>query len=153
MVLQHFSYEKNCFDNASNSHRSSGSAQERRPPEATDTLKAAVKVDDRVSRVGADAYRLDPVRTRRISSPLGEGDAVKYIQTLPGVAMGGEGGSAFYVRGGNMGSNLMTLDGVPVYGVSHLLGFTTIFPQDAVDETVFQTGGVPVLWYRPIRSC
>lgn len=118
-------------------------AQERRPPEAPDTLKAAVKVDDRVSRVGADAYRLDPVRTRRISSPLGEGDAVKYIQTLPGVAMGGEGGSAFYVRGGNMGSNLMTLDGVPVYGVSHLLGFTTIFPQDAVDETVFQTGGFP----------
>ena len=77
-----------------------------------DTLPAAVKVADRAQRVRADGYKLDPVKMRRVASPLGDGDAVKYIQTLPGVTMGGEGGSAIYVRGGNMGSNLMTLDGM-----------------------------------------
>lgn len=106
-----------------------------------DTLPAAMKVADRVQRVRADGYRIDPVKTRRVVSPLGSGDAIKYIQTLPGVAMGGEGGSAIYVRGGNMGSNLMTLDGMPLYGISHLLGFTTVYPGEVIGETEFHAGG------------
>lgn len=108
---------------------------------AQDTLPAAVKTVDRVQRVRADGYKIDPVKTRRVVTPLGDGDAIKFIQTLPGVAMGGEGGSAIYVRGGNMGSNLMTLDGMPLYGVSHLLGFTTIYPGEVIDATEFHAGG------------
>ena len=65
---------------------------------------------------------------RRTASPLGEADPVKYIQTLPGVSTGMEGSSAFYVRGGNGGNNLTTLDGVPIYGTGHLLGLTTAYP-------------------------
>lgn len=42
-------------------------------------------------------------------SVTGESDAIKYIQTLPGVSTGAEGASAIYVRGGNIGSNVMTL--------------------------------------------
>ena len=106
-----------------------------------DTLPAAVKTAERAQRVRADGYRINPVKTRRVVSPLGDGDAIKFIQTLPGVAMGGEGGSAIYVRGGNMGSNLMTLDGMPLYGVSHLLGFTTIYPGEVVGATEFHAGG------------
>ena len=106
-----------------------------------DTLPEAVKVADRVQRVRADGYRIDPLKTRRVVSPMGDGDAIKYIQTLPGVAMGGEGGSAIYVRGGNMGSNLMTLDGMPLYGISHLLGFTTIYPGEVIGATEFHAGG------------
>ena len=106
-----------------------------------DTLPAAVKTADRVQRVRADGYQLDPLKTRRLVSPLGGGDAVKYIQTLPGVTTGGEGGSAIYVRGGNMGSNLMTLDGVPLYGVSHLLGLTTVYPDEIIGTTEFHAGG------------
>ena len=106
-----------------------------------DTLPAAVKVADRAQRVRADGYKIDPVKTRRVVSPLGDGDAVKYILTLPGVTMGGEGGSAIYVRGGNMGSNLMTLDGVPLYGISHLLGLTTVYPGDVIGATEFHAGG------------
>lgn len=115
------------------------SAQE--PTTLRDTLPEAVKVADRVQRVRADGYRIDPVKTRRVVSPLGDGDAIKYIQTLPGVTMGGEGGSAIYVRGGNMGSNLMTLDGMPLYGVSHLLGFTTVYPGEVIGATEFHAGG------------
>jgi hypothetical protein len=106
-----------------------------------DTLTAAIKIDTRTIRHQGGEYHLDPVTIRHTSSPLGIGDAIKLIQTGPGVTMGGEGGSAYFVRGGNMGSNLMTLDGVPIYGVSHLLGLTSIFPQEAVGETVFHTGG------------
>ena len=106
-----------------------------------DTLPAAVKVADRAALVRADGYQLDPIKTLRIVSPLGDGDAIKYIQTLPGVATGGEGGSAIYVRGGNMGSNLLTLDGVPIYGISHLLGMTTVYSPDIIGKMAFHAGG------------
>lgn len=73
--------------------------------ERHDTLTAAIKTD-----------------SRRVISPLGEGDPIRWAQGLPGVTTGADGTTAFYVRGGNMGNNLITLDGVPVYGYSHLLG-------------------------------
>lgn len=106
-----------------------------------DTLPAAVKVADCTAPVRADGYQLDPIKTLRIVSPLGDGDAIKYIQTLPGVATGGEGGSAIYVRGGNMGSNLLTLDGVSIYGISHLLGMTTVYSPDIIGKMAFHAGG------------
>lgn len=71
----------------------------------------------------------------------GEGDVMKYIQLMPGVATGAEGSSAAFVRGGNIGSNVMTLDGVPLFGASHLLGFATSVPSDILSETSFQVGG------------
>lgn len=74
-------------------------------------------------------------------SATGEADAIKFIQTLPGVSTGAEGSSAIYVRGGNIGSNLITLDGVPLYGSSHLLGFTSVYSPEMVSETRFQVGG------------
>ena len=106
-----------------------------------DTLPASLKIAEKVRPSRADGYVLEPLKTIQIVSPLGEGDVVKYIQTLPGVATGGEGGSAFYVRGGNMGSNLMTLDGVPVYGISHLMGMTTVYPPDVIGSMEFHAGG------------
>ena len=74
-------------------------------------------------------------------SATGEADVIKYIQTLPGVSTGAEGASAIYVRGGNIGSNLITLDGVSIYGGSHLLGLTGSVSSDIVSETCFRVGG------------
>lgn len=111
------------------------------PVSLRDTLPAALKIAVRNQNVRADNYPLDPVKARRIVSPIGQGDAIKFIQTLPGVATGGEGGSSYYVRGGNMGSNLLTLDGVPLYGISHLLGLTSVYPGEVIGQMDFQTGG------------
>jgi len=106
-----------------------------------DTLPEVVKVAALVRQFSADRYRLDPLSVQHLVSPLGMGDAVKYIQTLPGVSTGGEGGSAYYVRGGSHGANLVTIDGVSLYGVSHLLGFTTAYPEEIIKTADFHTGG------------
>ena len=106
-----------------------------------DTLRPALKVDNRGVRVETGAIKADINTVRQVVSPLGEGDAIKLIQTLPGVSTGAEGSSAIFVRGGNMGNNLMTLDGVPVYGISHLLGLTSAIPSDVVRDMDFQVGG------------
>lgn len=78
---------------------------------------------------------------RSVVSPLGEGDPIKWVQNLPGVTTGADGTTAFYVRGSNMGNNLFSLDGVPVYGYSHLLGMTTIIPQSAMQDVTLTKGG------------
>jgi hypothetical protein len=86
---------------------------------------------------------INPADLRRTASPLGEADPIKFIQTLPGVSTGMEGSSAYYVRGGNEGNNLTTLDGIPIYGTGHLLGLTTSYPSEIVSGQDFYAGGFP----------
>ena len=105
-----------------------------------DTLAAAVKTDWQ-TRENPGTLQSDMPRIRSIISPLGEGDPLRWVQTLPGVATGADGTSALYVRGGNLGNNLLTLDGVPVYGYSHLLGLTTVIPPEAVESVSLSRGG------------
>lgn len=105
-----------------------------------DTLKASMIEDSRIRRfVGIQVVESAQIRNQ--VSPMGESDYIKFIQTLPGVSAGADGTSSIYVRGGNLGGNVVTLDGVPVYGTSHLLGFTTALSNDVVETTEFQVGG------------
>ncbi len=73
----------------------------------------------------------------------GEVDVLKVIQLLPGVQSGSEGGSGIYVRGGGPDQNLILLDGVPVYNVSHLAGFFSVFNADAIKNVNLVKGGYP----------
>lgn len=106
-----------------------------------DTLSAARIEAPRfqIRNAGTHIVALPVIQT--IVSATGEPDAIKYIQTLPGVSTGAEGCSAIYVRGGNIGSNLMTLDGVSLYGGSHLLGLVSVFPTDILSSVSFRVGG------------
>ena len=104
-----------------------------------DTIKAS-RITAALRHVpGMRAVKSSDVRT--LISPLGDGSAIKLIQTLPGVATGAEGSSAIYVRGGNIGGNVITLDGVPLYGSGHILGFSTSYSPDIVSDTRFMVGG------------
>ena len=74
---------------------------------------------------------------------LGEVDILKTLQLLPGVQSGGEGTAGLYVRGGSPDQNLMLLDGVPLYNVSHLFGFFSVFNADAIKNVTLTKGGFP----------
>ena len=106
-----------------------------------DTLLAARVEADRVVHRDAGTRLVALPEIRAMVSATGEADAIKYIQTLPGVSTGGEGSSAIYVRGGNLGNNLTTLDGVSLYGGSHLLGLTSAYPTDILSSINFRLGG------------
>ncbi len=85
-----------------------------------------------------------PIKTiRNIPAIFGEVDVLKSIQLLPGVKMGMEGSSGFYVRGGGPDQNLILLDGVPVYNVNHLFGFFSVFNADALNDVTLIKGGFP----------
>ncbi|MEL6657611.1 MAG: carboxypeptidase-like regulatory domain-containing protein [Bacteroidota bacterium] len=80
---------------------------------------------------------------KRIPALLGEVDVLKALQLLPGVQSGGEGQNGLYVRGGSPDQNLVLLDGVPVYNVSHLLGIFSVFNADAIKNVTLTKGGFP----------
>ena len=109
--------------------------------ERKDTLPAAVKVDSRRVEIRLGEMQTNLNGIRSVISPLGEGDPIRWAQGLPGVSTGADGSSAMYVRGGNLGGNLFSLDGVPVYGYSHLLGLTTVIPQDIMQSASLSKGG------------
>lgn len=107
----------------------------------SDTLTAANKVAYRGIKLLTGRALSDIESVRNVITPIGEGDAIKLIQTLPGISTGAEGSSAIYSRGGNLGHNLMSLDGVTIYGISHLLGMTSSVSSDVIGEMDFQIGG------------
>lgn len=82
-------------------------------------------------------------RVKSMPALLGETDLVKTLQQLPGVAVGTEGMTDLYVRGGGADENLFLLDGNPVYHVNHFLGFFSAFNPDAIKSTRFYKGSFP----------
>lgn len=87
--------------------------------------------------------RLTMEEIKRIPSAMGEPDPLKSILTLPGVTNAGEASSGFNVRGGATDQNLILLDGAPVFGDSHMLGFFSIFNADIVSGLDLYKGGIP----------
>lgn len=82
-------------------------------------------------------------QVRRLPAIGGEVDLLKSLQLMPGIQSGGEGTSGLYVRGGSPDQNLIVLDGVPLYSVSHLFGFFSVFNSDAVKQMTITKGGFP----------
>ena len=80
---------------------------------------------------------------RSIPSLMGEVDIIKAIQLLPGVQSVSEGGSGFSVRGGAPDQNLILLDESTVYNASHLMGFFSVFNNDAIKDVKLYKGDIP----------
>ena len=95
------------------------------------------------ARAGAGVHHLD--RQAIIDNPvlLGEKDALKALQLLPGVANPREGFGGLFVRGGSPGQNLILLDGAPVYNAFHLFGFLSVFDADALQRVTLYKGQFP----------
>ncbi len=74
---------------------------------------------------------------------FGEKDVLKTIVLLPGVSNAGDGNTNFFVRGGAADQNLILYDGGPVYNPSHILGFFSVFNNDAIKEATLYKGNEP----------
>ncbi len=74
---------------------------------------------------------------------LGEPDLLKTLQKMPGVQAGTTGFSGIYVRGGGSEENLVLMDGVPLYNVSHMLGLFSAFSPEAVKQVTLYKGFFP----------
>lgn len=92
---------------------------------------------------GLSRHRLNMAMLNRMPVIAGERDILKSLQYLPGVKSGKENAASFNVRGGSNDQNLILLDGVPVYNVTHLMGFFSVFNNDAIKNVDLYKGGIP----------
>jgi hypothetical protein len=103
----------------------------------------AKKEDENIKTAEVSAVKLDIKQLEKLPVLFGEKDLLKTIQLLPGVQPASEGNSGFYVRGSSNDQNLVLLDEATVYNASHLLGFFSVFNNDAIKDATLYKGNMP----------
>ena len=63
----------------------------------------------------------------RLPRILGNADPMHYAQMLPGVQTNAEYDAGLHIQGSDNAHNQVSVNGVPLYSVAHLLGFFSIF--------------------------
>jgi hypothetical protein len=96
------------------------------------------------SKMSVNNLKIETIK--KVPALFGEVDLVKTIQLLPGVQSGGEGSTGFFVRGGGIDQNLILLDEATVFNASHLMGFFSVFNQDAIKDVQLYKGGIPSIY-------
>lgn len=91
--------------------------------------------------ISVDVINVSDVK--RLPALGGEKDILRTAHLLPGVQTGTDGVGGIYVRGGNSGQNLILIDGVPVYYISHAVGLFSIFNSEAIRTAKLVKGGFP----------
>lgn len=102
------------------------------------TREEAIELQPQVSSISVTSKQL-----LKLPAIAGEIDVLRAIQLLPGVQSGKEGLTGIYVRGGGPDQNLILLDGVPLYSVSHLGGLFSVFNPDVISDVNIIKGGFP----------
>ena len=129
-------------------HKQADGQQHDSPPADTSTVLSPVvvsaeKPNANVVRPEMSVEKLDIKQIKLIPALFGEVDLIKAIQLLPGVQAASEGSSGFSVRGGSPDQNLILFDDALVYNASHLMGFFSVFNNEAVDDITLYKGDIP----------
>ena len=119
-------------------------------------LQEVVITADRTSRAQESTQMslitMPVAQIRALPAALGEVDVMRAMQLMPGIQSGSEGSTGLHVRGGSPDQNLILLDGAPVYNISHLLGFVSLFNGDAINNIQAYKGGFPARYGGRVSS-
>ncbi len=99
--------------------------------------------NDNITQAQMSVNKIDSKTIQAIPALMGEVDLIKALQLLPGVKFAAEGSSGFSVRGGSPDQNLVLLDEATVYNAGHLMGFFSVFNNDAVKNVELYKGDLP----------
>jgi len=80
---------------------------------------------------------------KKMPALLGEVDVMRTLQTLPGIQAANERSTGISVRGGSIGQNLFLLDDAPVFQISHVGGFYSVFNNEAIKDIKVYKGDIP----------
>lgn len=104
------------------------------------------RTDENVRAPEMSMVKMDSKTIRKVPALLGEIDIVKVLFLLPGVQSTSEGSTGFSVRGGSSDQNLIILDEATIFNASHLLGFFSVFNNDAVKDVTLYKGDIPAAY-------
>lgn len=108
-----------------------------------EVVVTADKPELNIKKTEMSVNKMDIKTIKQIPPLMGEVDLIKAIQLLPGVIPASEGTSSFSVRGGSADQNLVLLDEATVYNASHMLGFFSVFNNDAIKNIKLYKGDIP----------
>jgi len=95
------------------------------------------------TEVGRSSVSMDIEKLRSVPPVMGEADILKTFTLFPGIAAGNEGTTGLFVRGGTPDQNLLLLDQAVIFNPSHLLGFISVFNQNAIENATVYKGNFP----------
>jgi len=104
------------------------------------------RTDENVRAPEMSMVKMDIKTIQKVPALLGEIDVIKVLQLLPGVQTTSEGSTGFSVRGGNSDQNLILLDEATIHNASHLMGFFSVFNNDAVKDVTLYKGDIPAAY-------
>ncbi len=102
--------------------------------------------DKNVKSAEMSVIKMESKTIRQIPALFGEIDVIRALQLMPGVKAVAEGSTGFSVRGGSADQNLVLLDEATVYNAGHLLGFFSVFNNDAVKDVTLYKGDIPAAY-------
>ncbi|MFW5705458.1 MAG: TonB-dependent receptor, partial [Bacteroidota bacterium] len=102
--------------------------------------------DKNVRAPEMSVVKMEAKTIKKIPVLFGETDLIRAIQLLPGVNTLAEGSTGFSVRGGSPDQSLVILDEATVYNAGHLLGFFSVFNNDAVKDVKLYKGDIPAAY-------
>jgi TonB-dependent receptor-like protein len=108
-----------------------------------EVIVTAERKNENIVRTEMSTVKLQAKEIKKIPALMGEIDIIKTLQLLPGIQSTGEGFSGFNVRGGSPDQNLILFDEATVYNASHLMGFFSVFNNDAVKDLKIYKGDIP----------
>ncbi len=111
--------------------------------ELSEVIVTSERKNANVSKPEMSVEKLSAKTIKKVPALMGEVDVIKAIQLLPGVQSTSEGTSGFSVRGGGYDQNLILLDEATVYSASHLMGFFSVFNNDALKDVTLYKGDIP----------
>ncbi len=113
-------------------------------PQTTQLQEVVITAQEQeISRLNRPSKEITIAELQELPQFMGEVDIIKHVQMQSGVSQVSEGSSSFFVRGGSSDQNLILLDGVPVYEVSHLFGIISVFNPDILASSDLYNGGIP----------
>jgi hypothetical protein len=104
------------------------------------------RTDANVRAPEMSMVKMDIKTIQKVPALLGEVDVIKVLQLLPGVQSTSEGSTGFSVRGGSSDQNLILLDEATIHNASHLMGFFSVFNNDAIKDVTLYKGDIPAAY-------
>ena len=108
-----------------------------------EVIITAERKNENVLKTEMSTIKLQAKEIKQVTALFGEVDIIKTLQLMPGIQATGEGFSGFNVRGGSPDQNLILFDEATVYNASHLMGFFSVFNNDAVKDVKVYKGDIP----------
>ena len=100
------------------------------------------RAESNVAGTQMSIVKLDVKAIKELPVSIGGRDIIRSITLMPGVQTIGEFGTGFNVRGGSADQNLILIEDVPIFNLSHLFGLISVVNSDGISNVTLLKAGI-----------